>query len=329
MLIVSLNLFSQKDVGLEASENITVNLDSISNKWQLGGTAGVFASQVMFVNWSGGGISSFTGILDGTIFAKYRKGKISWENDVKAEWGMIKNNGESIMKNRDILEINSKYGYQVDKKGEIFIGSLLKFGTQFTQGINEGDSIYTSNFMAPASLVMALGLNWKPKQYFSLFFAPAAGKFTFVNDSNIDATTYGLESGTKSRTEFGAYLKADFEKEILKNLLLKSTLTLFNNFLDNSLDTTYSNGVQKIKQNRINIDVDWTTGADLIFNEWLTVNISTQLVYDHDVKIALMEKDGKTPLLKLDETQKTGPRTQFNESFSIGVKYRFKPKEKK
>jgi hypothetical protein len=241
----------------------------------------------------------------------------------------MKNQGDPVLKNRDLWVLNSKYGYQVNKKGNIYIGSLLKFESQFMPGFNNiEDSTYTTNFLAPGKLILAVGINLKPKKYFSLFFSPAAGKFTFVLDNNVNPTTFGLDQNQRIRTEFGAYLKADFEKELFKNFIIKSTLTLFNNYLDNSADTILKNNIQTIKHNRANIDIDWLFGADLVFNEWLTVNISTQLIYDHDVKINLTEKDGKTPILKANGEQKTGPRTQFTESFSIGLKYRFKPKEK-
>jgi hypothetical protein len=48
----------------------------------------------------------------------------------------------------------------------------------------------------------------------------------------------------------------DFQKEVFKNLNVKSTLTLFNNFLDSSMDTIFENNVQVVKSNRGNIDVD-------------------------------------------------------------------------
>lgn len=329
MIISSLFLYSQKDVGQEAAENIVIKTDSTTKKWDIGGNASVFLSQVAFINWAAGGVSSISGLLNANVFAKLHKKKHSWETDFTVEYGIMKNQGDPVLKNRDLWVLNSKYGYQVNKKGNIYIGSLLKFESQFMPGFNNiEDSTYTTNFLAPGKLILAVGINLKPKKYFSLFFSPAAGKFTFVLDNNVNPTTFGLDQNQRIRTEFGAYLKADFEKELFKNFIIKSTLTLFNNYLDNSTDTILKNNIQTIKHNRANIDIDWLFGADLVFNEWLTVNISTQLIYDHDVKINLTEKDGKTPILKANGEQKTGPRTQFTESFSIGLKYRFKPKEK-
>jgi len=328
-LLFIINVFAQKDVGEEAAQDLINKKDSASKIWDIGANIGLYASQVAFINWSAGGVSSYSGLIMGETFANYYKKKQLWDNSFKAEYGMIKNQGEPISKNKDFFELNSKYGYQVDKNGQIFVGALLKFNSQFSYGVTPGDSIYTSNFMAPARLVLAAGLNWKPKKWFSLFFSPAAGKFTFVTDKGVDETNYGLKNNTILRTEFGAYLKVEFKKEVFKNLNVTSTLTLFNNFLDSSMDTVLVKGLPEIKSNRANIDVDWLVGIDFVFSKWLTVNISSQLVYDHDVKIGLTEKDGLTPILDLNGIQKTGPRTQFTEALSIGLTYRFVPKENK
>ena len=176
---------------------------------------------------------------------------------------------------------------------------------------------YSSNFLAPGRLTLAAGLDWKPNDMFSLFFSPAAGKMTFVTDKGVDETTYGLQANTIVRTEFGAFLKAEFKKEIMKNIKFKTSLIMFNNYLDSSKDDFYDkDGNYKQKSNRGNIDVDWVTGFDLTVNKWITVNLATQLIYDHDVKITRTDKDGIT---------KTGPTTQFSEALNVGFTYRFDP----
>lgn len=328
-LVLVLNAFTQKEEGENAANSLIMDIDSTSKTWTVGGHAGLFASQVVFVNWSAGGVSSISGSVIGEIFANYTKKKHSWNNDFKAEFGMIKNQHEAFSKNKDFFELNSKYGFQVDKKGKVFVGGLLKFSSQFALSKNLGKTSYSTNFMAPGRLVLAAGVNWKPIEMFSFFLSPAAGKFTFVTDKGVDETQFGLQQGKEIRTEFGAYLKMDFQKEVFKNLNVKSTLTLFNNFLDSSMDTIFENNVQVVKSNRGNIDVDWLLGIDFIFSRWLTVNIGTLLVYDHDVNILLNGKDGITPILDVNGNQKSGPRTQFTESLNIGLTYRFVPKEKK
>lgn len=328
-LITVFNVLAQKEEGENAANKLKMEIDSTAKTWTFAGNAGLFASQVAFVNWSAGGVSSISGSVIGEISANFRKKRHAWMNRFNGEFGMIKNQNEPLSKNKDFFELNSRYGFQVDKKGKVFLGSLLKFNSQFTIGKNVGETSYSTNFMSPGRLVLAVGVSWEPIKMFSFFLSPAAGKFTFVTDKGVDETQFGLKNGKQVRTEFGAYFKMDFEKEVFKNLNVRSTLTLFNNFLDNSMDTIFNNEVQEVKSNRGNIDVDWIVGIDFVFSRWLTININTQLVYDHDVKILLNEKDGITPILDAYGIQKSGPRTQFTESINIGLTYRFVPKEPK
>ena len=90
--------------------------------------------------------------------------------------------------------------------------------------------------------------------YFTFFFSPLTGKMTIVNDQGLaDAGSYGVKSaeydqgfvkiknGSKTRYEFGAYLNAKFQKDIMKNVNLLTKIDLFSN---------YANNPQ-------NIDVNW------------------------------------------------------------------------
>lgn len=321
--------YAQKDVAAKTAGTIAPTTEEGEKAWKFGGGAGLFANQVALVNWSAGGVSSISGLLNGNIFADYRKGKHSWENNFKAEYGMIKEEKSDLKKNADYMELNSKYGYQVDKKGTVFVGGLMSFNSQFTMGYKDGSKIYSSNFLAPANLIVAAGVDWKPNEMFSLFFSPVAGKFVFVTDKGVDETTYGLNPGAIVKTELGAYMKAEFKKDIMKNIKFKTALILYTNYLDTTSTAVYEENVfVKRKSNLGNIDVDWSVGIDLTVNKWITVNLGTQLIYDHDTKINLFDKDD-VALMNADGSQKTGARTQFREVLNVGLTYKFQPKEKK
>ena len=173
--------------------------------------------------------------------------------------------------------------------------------------------------MAPGYLTAAIGLNWKPNKYFSLFFSPITGKFTFVLDQALaDKGAYGVDSavydpsgnkisdGKQIRTEFGASLSAVFNKEILKNVVFATKLQLFNNYTDKNVS------------NRKNIDVNWDLGLLMKINSFLNASITTQLIYDDEVPVPLYSTINgvKTQVGK-------GPRTQFKESFTLGIGYKF------
>jgi hypothetical protein len=173
--------------------------------------------------------------------------------------------------------------------------------------------------MAPGFLTLAIGLNWKPSKYFSLFFSPVTGKFTFVLDQKLaDAGAYGVDSaiydsngnkiqeGKKIRPEFGASLNAVFEKEIFKNIQFATKLQLFNNYTD------------KNTSNRKNIDVNWETGLLMKVNGFLSAAISTQLIYDNDIPVPIYQTINGVKT----QTGK-GPRTQFKEALALSIGYKF------
>jgi hypothetical protein len=172
--------------------------------------------------------------------------------------------------------------------------------------------------MAPAYLTVALGMDYKPSDVFTLFISPATGKFTFVtNNALADAGAYGvdpakydigvkLSDGKTFRPEFGAYLRAKFQKDMLKNLNLSSTLSLFDNYTD------------KNTANRANVDVNWEVLINIKAGKFLTTSIYTNLVYDHDIKIPTYKKvNGFKTLVGY------GPKTQFKETIGIGLSYKF------
>lgn len=322
--------YAQKDIAESTAGTIAPTTEEGEKAWKFGGGVGLFANQVALVNWAAGGVSSISGLVNGDVFANYRKGKHSWENEFKAEYGMIKEKGKDLTKNADRMELNSKYGYQIDKKGTLFVGGLLNFNTQFTMGYTDGETRYSSNFLSPGYLILAAGLDWKPNDMFSLFFSPLAGKFVFVTDNGVDETLYGLTAGKNVRAELGAYLKAEFKKDIMKNIKFRTALALYLNYLEKTSTAIYDEqGVfEKNKSNFGNVDVDWTVGIDLTVNKWITVNLGTQLIYDHDTKINLYDEDNAA-IMNIDGTQKTGPRTQFREVLNVGLTYRFQEKEKK
>jgi hypothetical protein len=180
------------------------------------------------------------------------------------------------------------------------------------------DTAKISNFLAPAYLIVAIGIDYKPNRYFSAFIAPLAGKFTLVNDQQLaDAGAFGvkpatydnfgnlLRKGENLKSEFGGYIrliysKNDFKNEILKNVSFTSKIDLFSNYIHNPQ----------------NIDVSWETQIALKVNKYISVNINTHLLYDDDIAIAIDKNNDGI----IDES---GPRVQFKEILGAGFSYKF------
>ena len=64
------------------------------------------------------------------------------------------------------------------------------------------------------------------------------------------------------------------------------------------------------------IDVNWELLLSLKVNKFISATVSTQLIYDHDIDIAVdRNNDGV-----LDGA---GPRVQFKEILGVGLNYKF------
>ena len=262
--------------------------------WKNGGKFALNFSQNSLTNWAPGGQNSLALNSFINYFADYTKGKSLWENRLDLAYGLLKQGDEDIRKSDDKIDFSSKYGRQATKTW--YYASLLNFKSQFSNGYNyPDDSTIISRFLAPGYLSIGVGMDWKPKDYFSFYLSPATVRWIIVNDDILsDAGAYGVDPGDRVRTEAGAMARLEFLKDIIKNVNLKSKLEVFSNYLDKPQ----------------NIDVYWDNMFVMTINKYLSASLNLTLAYDDNLRIT--DKDGKT-----------GPRTQFKEVFGIGFTYAF------
>jgi len=124
-------------------------------------------------------------------------------------YGLLKQGEQGYRKTDDKIDLLSKYGRQAFKN--VYYAALVNFKTQMQPGYKyEGEEkTKISNLFAPAYLLAALGLDYKPNAYFSAFIAPLTAKFTFVTDEDLsEIGAFGVTPGEKSRGEIGGYLRA-------------------------------------------------------------------------------------------------------------------------
>ena len=162
--------------------------------WTIGGVISVNGQQVSLTNWAAGGNNSISIGGLANVFARYRKGKISWDNNLEIGYGVIKQgNNKKWWKNDDKIQITSKIGREAAKHW--YYSALADFRTQFVDGYNyPNDSVYISRFMAPGYGLLSLGMDYKPNDHFSAFISPATVKFTFVNDDKLASTgAFGVQ----------------------------------------------------------------------------------------------------------------------------------------
>lgn len=236
--------------------------------WSKGGNININFTQVSLTNWAAGGQNSVAGVGKFQYNANYTKENISWDNMIDLGYGLSKVKGSATQKNEDIFDLQSKLGIAASKKWNY--SALLAFKSQFAPGYSDAsNTLKTSNLLAPANITLAFGMDYKPSEIFAVMIAPITGKLTIVNDPDIDATNYGLESSdAKTRMELGASIKAILNTNIAKNVGLSSELGLFSNYIDNPQ----------------NVDVDWKVGLNMKINDYLSAQIDTRLLYDADIK---------------------------------------------
>ncbi|MCS6990734.1 MAG: DUF3078 domain-containing protein [Chitinophagales bacterium] len=294
----------------------------VDTSWKSGGYGSLQFNQVAFSHWAAGGENSLSLTVLAYVFANYTLGKNYWHNSAFFNYGFIKSQYvNSIRKNTDLIDLNSKAGREL--KGKFYYTALANFRSQFAPGyIYPNDSDVVSRFLAPAYLTASVGMEWKPYSYLTFYLSPATGRFVFVLDQDIanivinDASQWGnppalydtagnlLQNGGKVRSEFGALFTASLNKELLKNITVNTKLQLFNNYTDPD------------RLNRKNIDVFYDLFINMKINKYISASFFTNIIYDHNITIADLDKEGQP-------TGTSGPRTQIKEGIGVGVTYTF------
>jgi hypothetical protein len=138
----------------------------------------------------------------------------------------------------------------------------------------------------------------------------------------------------------------DFQKDIWKNINVKTSLELFQSYTDKHLldgivqgelkalyaaypseanPATASQSTKDLQShlyydNRGNTYVNWLTNITFKVNKYITASLECQLLYDHTTAVPHLLPNGSTYL---------GRGTQFREAFTLGFGYKFDQKAKK
>ena len=246
-------------------------------------------------NWAAGGDNSVAFDFQGAYQANYKKGKHLWNNRLELAYGLNRTGEDGTKKANDKIYLNSNYGYSIAKSW--YASAFATFQTQFSPGYDYSISkdISVSEFMSPAYLTTGLGFTYEPNKIFTVVLSPASWRGTFVlNDRLSDEGAYGVDPGKHLLSSFGANLKGEVRYEFMKNMTVYSRLDLYSDYLHKPQ----------------NIDVNWEVQINMAINKWFSTTLTTNLVYDDDVKIA--QKDGTK-----------GPRVQFKEILGVGLQFNF------
>lgn len=289
--------------------------------WKKAGFLGLNASNTQLSNWQGGGQNNTALNAIFNFEAVYKKDKQEWTNKLDCQYGIIRQ-GQSVgfRKNVDQLFALSKYNVNAFSK-YWYYAAQGDYRTQFAPGYNYvADTISgpaVSDMNSPGYVQLALGLDYKPTSYFSITFAPAAGKITIVNRQYLaDAGAYGVEpavrdsngtivtNGKRIRYEAGGRVIVKFKKDIFKNVNLDSYLDLFSNYANNPG----------------NIDVVFNNLLTMKINRYLSANVICQMIYDDDI---IVKRDWDKDGLFDNKNDINGPRLQVLTTIGVGLGYKF------
>ncbi len=271
--------------------------------WDRGSNVNINFSQVGLTNWAGGGNSSISiGALT-NFRANYQKEQDVWENRLDLAYGVLRqgDDEEPFIKTDDNIIFTSKYSRKLRK--DIFISSIVDFRTQFYRGLTEvdGEQVVISRFMSPAFLLANIGATYRYEKVFSATLSPLSSKTTFVMDDSLsNAGSYGVTPGDSYRFQGGINFTSSFAKDIMENVNFTTNLNLFAAYEDLA-----------------EIDVNWETALIFKVNKFITSSLSTQLIYDEDIKskeVIINEVSGESRL---------APGVQFKSVINIGLAFKF------
>jgi hypothetical protein len=344
--------------------------------WKFGGFLGATISQTALYQWSPGGTNNFAILIGVNGYANYKKDKIIWDNSLEAKWGLVANGlirrsalaKRNFQKNIDVLALKSNFGYALSST--LFASARFSVESQFTRSYDYSATDTTkggfrrltiSRFGAPLILTVGPGITWKPKEYFTLTFSPATGKFTFVmldnpgrdtstlsdgrfTDNyyrNVDETRFGLLYGKSFMGELGAELDILFQKDIVKNISWRSHLNVFSAYLNPNYNTEMpryyadadSMGFATVKGSTLHIPVvRWNNDIVFKVTKFLSATLSARFVYQYNALLPTDKRDNATKAKGADgqvDVDKFGKSIlknngiQIFEQFGIGLAYKF------
>jgi hypothetical protein len=279
--------------------------------WKFGGTVVINLSQQNSAYWVGANERYALSVgSNADLYGNYVKGKNTWDNTLKMSYSWINNQSQGVRKTSDFIDFFTKYGRDISKGGKMFFATIGNLRTQFSNGYdyNLDPRRRTSGFFAPATVLFTPGLEWRPQKAFSVFVSPFAARWVIVSNDPFSfsfpdgirpdgsredpiSLLYGVDPYQKVDAQFGAFLSANFNRQVVKNITYTSRLDLYSN---------YKNQPQ-------NIDIFWTNNLVFKVNKWIAFQYQWNIAYDHDF---------------VPEGLK-GPRTQFLGNFGVGVTGKF------
>lgn len=256
-------------------------------------------------SWNAGGVSSISIGLLANHKSDFTRDNFNFVTEFDLRYGKLRNKGQIAKKNQDRIFWDNKLSYKLSKDWSLF--TSVTFESQFDEGYNytsdnKNVDMLISSFMAPAYITESFGLEYKPDKAFSLRFGTGTARQTLILDNRlvgltvaeyalkypektpikVDQTPFGVETGKKFKNDIAFQLTANLDKNVAKNVNIKSRYNLFANFKklgdpSHRLDLTVSAKVSRL----INVTLNGVMiyDSDVVAKVQLSESLAMGLVF--------------------------------------------------
>ncbi len=265
-----------KKIADEAAAKLTAEKKDLTEGWIKTGTINISVNEAGRNDyWIKGGEKQAVGIK-GIIDYNFDrlKGKTTWLNSFRARYGVASatSTGNKFLKNDDYFNFNSTYGKKFSKNWSY-------------AGYFSIESQFESYFMTPGYIKLGPGLLYKPNVHFSMLVSPLMANLTTKLASRLKpVAAFGVDSGKKVNFGLGAFVQANLNYDLGKNVNYKSVATAYSDYLNNPG----------------NVILDWNNLFTLTVSKYIGATISLNARYN-DLEIG---------------------RLQFQHAIGVGLSYK-------
>ena len=259
--------------------------------WTCSSAFDLGVNQTSLFNWAAGGYNNLNLAAGIDAKADFAKNLLTWNNRLQLQYGFFWSQDKSnvLQKSNDRIYLESKLAYRTAKDSKWNWTASYDFRSQFTDTwgkyvedeANPGMWMHSnlkSGFISPAYNNIALGIEWKPSDWFDVNISPLTGSLILCTNSEL-RKAYGMplisgadESAVygKMLFQFGASVKANAKFAINDAFLYETQLVLFTDYLN-----------RPFRQNRVN----WDNKITWQIAKFFKIGINTWLIYDPIVEI--------------------------------------------
>ncbi len=309
---------------LEASNKDTV-------AWIHSGLLAIGTNGGFLHNWAAGGeLGSLliNGIFNGRL-DRLMHGAV-WSNTLDMTYGLTYNYSSGFVprKTDDRIDFTSKYGTRLTSSKNMFFTALFNFKSQLTKGYDYSlpnwDSMSTSAFMSPAFFTGAIGMEYRKGSDITIFLSPVAARtitadkfYTLAKPEGM----FGVPYGKTSVFQVGAYFSGRYTLNITKNMVYKTRLDLYSNYL--AKDTKDSTGAVIKKDNPGNINILFDNLFSWKLSKIFNITVGTTIMYDNNIPYSNTYTDATGNVVEKNEPGKGLGWVQWKQVATFGLGFKF------